>query len=152
MPFKASQFERAKFEPRRETVEVPTLAAWFDEGEPAQWVVRGLSSSELHVALQAEQRNSSVETIVRAISANGDQATTIRKALGLAGDTPGEIAKRLEMLVAGSVEPKITLPIAVKLAEAFPIEFLLLTNAITRLCGQGAEVGKPESVSEPTPA
>jgi len=152
MAFHADRFERAKLAPRRETLDVPALAAWFDEGEPARWTVRGLTSTELHNALEAGKRQSSIESIVKAISASGDQAQAIRKALGLAGDTPGEIAKRLEMLVAGSVEPAITLPTAVKLAEAFPIEFLLLTNAITNLTGQGADLGKPAPASQPTPA
>lgn len=152
MGFAADRFERAKFEPRREVLEVPALAAFFDEGEPAQWTVRGLSAAELHVAMEASRRQSSIESIVKAISASGDQAQAIRRALGLAGDTPGEIAKRLEMLVAGSVEPRITLPIAVKLAEAFPIEFLTLTNAITTLTGQGAELGKRAPASQPITA
>lgn len=152
MPFNSARFQKAKLELRRETLDVPVLAAWFDEGEAAQWTVRGLTSAELHNAIEASKRNSSIDSIVKAISATGDQTKAIRKALGLAGDTPGEIAKRLEMLVSGSVEPKVELPLAVKLAENFPIEFLLLTNSIISLTGQGADVGKPESVSQPIPA
>jgi hypothetical protein len=152
MPFSAERFERAKFEARRQRVQVDALAAFFDDGEPAVWEVRGLSSAELHRALEASRRQDSVESIVKAIAASGDQAEAVRRALGLSKGTPGEIAKRLEMLVMGSVAPVVELPIAVKLAEAFPIEFLSLTNAITELTGKGFDLVKPEAASQPTTA
>jgi len=150
MPFHADRFESTHFEARRARVAVPALAPFFDEGEEASWEVRGLNSTELHKALEASRRQSSVEAIVRAIAATGDQADTIRRALGLTKDTPGEVAKRLEMLVAGSVSPTITLPQAVKLAEAFPIEFLQLTNEISELTGKGYDVAKPAAASPTT--
>lgn len=152
MPFDAAAFERAEFKPRTAVVEVEALAAFFPDGERARWTVRGLSASELHRAMEAGKRQGSVEAIVRAIATGGDQAQAVRKALGLSTDTPGEIAKRLEMLVMGSVSPKVELPVAVKLAETFPVEFLNLTNEITELTGKGAELGKPEAASQPTPA
>lgn len=152
MPFDAERFERAKFEPRRKRVGVESLADFFPEGEPPEWEVRGLSANELHRAMEASRRQGSIESIVKAMASSADQVQAVRKALGLTGDTPGEIAKRLEMLVLGSVSPTIELPAAVKLAENFPVEFLSLTNEITELTGKGAEMGKPAAVSQPTPA
>lgn len=150
MAFNAEKFERAKLEPRRAKVPVPALAAFFDEGETPEWEVRGLSAVELHKAMEAGKRQGSIESIVKAIAANQDQAGAVRKALGLTKDTPGEIAKRLEMLVMGSVAPAVSLPVAVKLAEAFPIEFLQLTNEISDLTGRGADLVKPQAASQPT--
>lgn len=152
MAFAADKFEAAEFTARKTRVPVPALASFFDEGEAAEWEVRGLNSVELHRALEAGRRTGSIESIVKAIAATGDQADAVRRALGLTKDTPGEIAKRLEMLVAGSVAPTITLPIAVKLAETFPIEFLDLTNRISTLTGQGFDLVKPEAASETIPA
>jgi len=152
MPFAADKFERAEFRARTARVPVPALAGFFDEGEEAVFEVRGLTAAELHRAMEAGQRQGSVEAIVKAISATGDQAAAIRKALGLSKDTPGEIAKRLELLVAGSVTPALTLPLAVKLAEKFPVEFLALTNEITGLTGQGADLVKPPAASQTIPA
>lgn len=152
MPFAADRFESTKFEPRKARVPVPALALFFDEGETPEWEVRGLSSAELHRALEAGRRQGSVEAIVRAIASTGDQAAAIRRALGLTKDTPSEIAKRLEMLVAGSVAPVVTLPQAVKLAEAFPIEFLQITNEITDLTGKGFDLVKRAAASETTTA
>lgn len=148
MAFNADKFERAKFEARRAKVPVPAMADFFDEGETPEWEVRGLSAVELHKALEASRRQGSIESIVKAIAANQDQAGAVRKALGLTKDTPGEIAKRLEMLVMGSVSPAIELPAAVKLAENFPIEFLSLTNEISELTGKGAELVKPPAASQ----
>lgn len=152
MAFNAEKFERAKLEPRRAKLPVPALAAFFDEGETPEWEVRGLTSVELHKAIEAKNRQGSIESIVKAIAANQDQAGAVRKALGLTKDTPGEIAKRLEMLTLGSVSPAISLPVAVKLAEAFPIEFLSLTNEISELTGKGAEMVKPAAASQQTTA
>jgi hypothetical protein len=150
MAFNAEKFERAKFEARRAKVPVDALAEFFDEGETPEWEVRGLSAVELHKAIEASKRQGSIEAIVKAIAANQDQAGAVRKALGLTKDTPGEIAKRLEMLVMGSVAPAVSLPVAVKLAEAFPIEFLQLTNEISDLTGRGADLVKPQAASQPT--
>lgn len=152
MPFDLARFERAKFEPRTATVKVDALASFFAEGEAPEWKVRGLNSDELHRALEAGKRQSSVESIVKAIAASGDQAAAVRRALGLSGDTPGEVAKRLEMLVMGSVSPSIELPVAVKLAEAFPVDFLALTNRITELTGKGFDEVKPAAASQKTTA
>ena len=102
--------------------------------------------------MDASNRQGNIETIIKALATKADQAKAIRHALGLSGDTPGEIAKRIEMLVSGSVQPQIDMPTAVKLAETFPIEFLQLTNKISELTGQGAELVKPNAASQPTPA
>ena len=152
MAFNAEKFERSKFEARRAKVPVPALSDFFDGGETPEWEVRGLSAVELHKAMEAGKRQGSIEAIVKAIAANQDQAGAVRKALGLTKDTPGEIAKRLEMLVMGSVAPAVSLPVAVKLAEAFPIEFLQLTNEISDLTGRGADLVKPQAASQPTTA
>jgi hypothetical protein len=155
MPFDAARFEAAQLQPRRTRVRVEALAAYFPDGEQPEWEVRGLSASELQRAMDAERRQGSVESIVRAIAASGNQAQAVRKALGMTDDIPGEMAKRLEMLVMASTAPTIEMPLAVKLGECFPIEFLRLTNTITELTGMGAvaaDLGKPEAVSQPTPA
>jgi len=152
MPFQTDRFETTKFEPRKTRVPVPALASFFDEGEVAEWEVRGLTASELHRAMEAGRRQSTVEGILKALSHSGDQVTALRAVLGLSTDTPSEVAKRLEMLVAGSVAPQVTLPQAVKLGEAFPIEFMLLTNEITELTGKGADMVKPAAASQQTPA
>ena len=150
MPFNADQFQRAAFEPRTEVVPFPALAEFFGPDEAAEFTVRGLTSIELHKAMEAGARNKGVDAVVKAIASSKDQIDNIRKALGMTSDTPGEIAKRLEMLVAGCMAPKIDHATAAKLAEVCPVEFYDLTNRITNLTGQGASRVKPQPSSQPT--
>lgn len=150
--FNADQFQRAAFEARTEQVPLPILAEFFGPDEAALFTVRGLTANELHKAIEAGMRNKSVDAVVKAISTHKDQIAAIRAALGMSQDTPGEIAKRIEMLVSGTVSPKIEHATAAKLAEVFPVEFYDLTNRITTLTGQGASRVKPQPSSQPTPA
>ena len=150
MPFSADKFQRAAFEPRTETVEIPALAEFFGPEEKPEFQVRGLTASELHKAMEAGARNKSVDAVVKAISTSKDQIAAIRAAIGLSADTPGEIAKRIEMMVAGCVTPKVDHAIAAKLAEVCPVEFYDLTNRITNLTGQGSSRVKPQPSSQPT--
>jgi len=82
------------------------------------------------------------------MAGDGDKADAIRKSLGLSDDeVPGDVSRRIEMLAAGSVNPKIgqeNRDLAVMVAEKFSVTFYTLTNKIQELTGQGAEVGKPK--------
>lgn len=144
MAFSPDKFERAEFEPRTKRVAVPALADFFDDEEPV-WEVRGLTSNELYKAFAAEKSQTSVDKVLQSIADGNEQVAALRKAMGLEKGTQGEVAKRLEMLVAGSVSPEIKLPLAVKLAENYPIEFTELTRVISELTGQGYEHVKPQA-------
>lgn len=152
MPFDAEAFARAPLQRRRQTVPVPGLAAWFGEGEPAEFEVQGLTASELQRCFDAGKRHDNLGDVLKAIADGGDKVQLLRKAIGLSDDVPGEIAKRMEMLVVGSVSPRIELQTAVRLAEAFPVEFMELTNTITGLTGRGFDLGKPAAASQTSPA
>ena len=150
MSLHIDRFQRAEFMARTESVEIAALAEFFDPGEAPVFVVRNLSAIELHKALEAGSRQKQIDGVIKAISSQKDQIEQIRRALGLSADTPGEIAKRIEMLVAGCVSPLIDHATAAKLAEVCPVEFYDLTNRITALTGQGASRVKPLPSSLPT--
>jgi hypothetical protein len=150
--FNADQFQRAQYAARTETVAVPALAEFFGQDEEPAFTVRGLTASELHKAMEAGARNKQVDAVVKAISSNADKVAAIRAAIGLSADTPGEIAKRIEMLVAGCITPKVDHATAAKLAEVFPVEFYDLSNRVTTLTGMGSTRVKPPASSQPTPA
>lgn len=156
MPFNAQKFERAEFRPRTATLALPALAPFFDEGEPPEWTVRGLTAAEFARAQDAEKRNTSIDMLIGALAAaqsKSDAVNEARKALGLAGaNTPGEVAKRLELLVAGSVAPVVTMETAVRFSEKFAVDFYVVTNKIIELTGQGFDLGKPAAASQPTTA
>jgi len=152
MGFNADKFQRAQYEPRIQTVELPALAEYFGEGEAPEFTVRGLSASELQMARDAGARQKNVDAVVKAIASQKDQVDSIRKALGMSSDTPGEVVRRLEMLVLGCVVPKLDHASAAKLAQVCPVEFYDLTNRITELTGQGSSRVKPQPSSPATEA
>ena len=102
-------------------------------------------------ANEAKTGQKGLEAVIGAIASQKDQVAQIRKALGLSADVPGEIAKRVEMLVQGCVSPKLTHADAVKLGEVCPVEFYELTNRIFVLSGKGSSMVKPPPSSQPTP-
>jgi hypothetical protein len=55
---------------------------------------------------------------------------------------PDDVAKRIEHLVLGSVDPVCTPDLAVRLCETYPVEFYQLTTKILELTGKGQEPGK----------
>jgi hypothetical protein len=141
--FNAKDFAKAQFAPRTAELSLPALADYFD-GDPV-WTVRGATASEIAKMLEAGAKQNNIDNIIKAIAANKDKVNEIREAVGIVSDTPADIVKRLEQLVMCSVEPVIELPIAVKLADAFPVEFYMLTNKITELTGQGMDVKKSKA-------
>jgi hypothetical protein len=100
--------------------------------------------------MDAGSKHKNMDAIIKAIAANQNQVNELKKAIGVETDTPAAIINRLEQLVQCSVDPVITLDVAVKLAEARPIEFYQLTNEILRLTGLGMDVKKPKASGETT--
>jgi hypothetical protein len=149
MPFNSDLFRRAQFAERTETVEMPMLADFFSDGESPTFVVRGLTASELHKAIEAGKKNAGVDSLVKAIASQKEQVEQIRAVLGLDKDMPGEIVRRVELMVLGSVSPKLNHADVVKLAEIAPVEFMDLTNRITNLTGMGQARVKPQPSSLP---
>ena len=116
MAMDLNAFLAAALAPREQAVEVPELAAWFAEGEPAVWTVRGLSAAELGRAKEACARGlDNIRALVEAMAGdgNGDKAASIRRAFGLStDDVPEDVSRRIEMLAAASVSPASRIPSA----------------------------------------
>ena len=148
MAFNSKKFMAAQFEPRTGGVDVPGLKDWFDENTPLVWTVRGQTANEIAQAMDAGAKHKNIDAIVSAIAANKDQIKSLKKAIGIESDTHSEIIKRLEQLVQCSVDPVITLDVAVKLGQARPVEFYQLTNEILRLTGLGMDIKKPKASGE----
>ena len=151
MAFDQKRFLRTKMEARTEDISVPDLSVFFLDGEPIIWTVRGLTGQELGRANEAAAKNKLVAATMDALAGMSarEQIEEIKNALGLGGNVPDDIAKRIEYLTAGSVNPAITQEVAVKLCETYPIEFYELTNAIIRLTGKGfVEIKKLKPSSE----
>ncbi|MBN1664836.1 MAG: hypothetical protein JW943_14645 [Deltaproteobacteria bacterium] len=153
MGFDTKAFLKAKFKPRTEAVPVPELTDFFPNGESPLWTVRGLTGQELGFASEAAERTKNITAIIDGLVAGNHESKTkaVRDLLGIGGQTPTDIAKRIEHLTMGSVNPPCTQELAVRLCETFPIEFYQLTNRIMALTGRGQEPGKSKpSGKEPT--
>lgn len=145
MPFDVKKFMKTRFTPREEAVDVPDLKDFFEEQDGPQWKVRGLTGQELAKAKEAAEKNRNITAILEALAGGKtrEKADSIKKLLGIAdGETPADIARRVEALTIGSIEPVCDLELALKLCETCPIEFYLLTNKITELTGKGHVPGK----------
>lgn len=152
MEFDIQKFTSTSFEARTKDVPVKDLAPFFKdvpEGETPTWRVRGLTGAELAQTNEAKERNRSRAAIAEGLLSGVDDKVSeaVKELLGSGSSVPDDLAKRIEMLVLGSVEPQCSHQLAVKLAEAYPVEFYQLTGEITRLTGQGAEPGKPRRSS-----
>jgi hypothetical protein len=155
MAFDANRFVEADLAPRTEDVPVPELAAFYDEGESPVWRVRALTANEVQRAATAKDRLLREGALLDAISSGSrtEMAEELARVLGRkAEDVEPETARRMEILMAGSVAPECSLEMAGRLADAFPIQFITLTNRILALTGQGAEIGKKSTGSGLTTA
>lgn len=140
-------FMAAKLTPRQEEVSVPALASFFADGEAPVWVIRGLTGAELGRCREAVENNDRLLTTVKAMLGDGDKAEAVKELVGLpSSQVPEDVARRITMLVAGSVSPELgeaNRDVAVKLAQDFPVVFYDLTTRISSLTAMGAEAVKP---------
>ncbi len=142
--FDASKFIATQFIPREEVVKVPDLKDYFAEGDKLVWRVRGLTGYEYGKVEEVKQRNKQIGNIIEGIVSAGSkkQIEAIKQLVGNTSDATDDIAKRLELLVVGSVDPVCDLDLSIKLLTVFPIEFYLVTNKISELTGKGHIPGK----------
>jgi hypothetical protein len=154
MAFDLEAFRRAEFAPRTKRIAVQSeaLAAFFPEGVTPEWEIKTLDASELNRALNAKENHKKIREVLDAIESGSDVTAALRREMGLDQATPAEVAKRMELLVAGSVEPKINLADAVKIARVAVVDFTFITNEITKLTGMGYDYAKPPAVLPETPS
>lgn len=145
--FNDKKFMNTQLSPRIESVVVKELKEWFGEDEDPIWIVSGLSHKQ--IAIAEERSNTDVlAPLVEAVSGNNkEKAIAIKKLLGMDSGAPKDTAKRMELLSMGSVNPKIDLEVAVKLATNYPTVFVQLTNSILKLTGLGSESKVKQEVS-----
>jgi len=146
--FDKKKFAKAKFEPRIEEVSVPALAAFFDEGSKPVFKVRGLTGEEMARCNEAQAKAKNIGAVVEALvgSNQKDKVTGLREALGMSEDSlPEDLAKRIEMVRYGCVDPEFDQQGAAKLFQVAPVDGFSLSNKIMILSGQGMTVGEPSA-------
>ena len=143
MAFKTEDFKSALYEPRVGEVPVPELKPFFDNGKPV-WKVKGLTGQEVGRANDAADRNKKISKVVEGVLSDNPKKIAQAVKQVIDPDTPQDVAKRLEHMILGSVEPICDLELALKICERFPIEFYSITNKILELTGLGHLPGKPK--------
>ena len=142
MGFDNKAFMAAKFEPSTEIVDVPELKEWFDEKDKPAWKIRGLTGKELGRVNEAVARNKKIDEAIQKIVSESPKKFGEGLAELLVGpDTPSDIARRIDMLIIGSIDPECNLQMALKVCEAFAETFFNLTNKIIILTGAGHTTG-----------
>lgn len=150
MAFNEKKFMNTNFTPRTKDVKVPDMKDFFDKDSEPVFRVRGLTGNELARVHEAVHKHRDVAGLISGLLSGQSQEKidSIRTALGVTDDVPAEIARRLEMISIASVDPKITLEVAVKFCEIYPIEFYSVTGTISELTGEGQIPGKPKPSGE----
>lgn len=144
MSFDVNKFSGSQFKQRTEDVKVEALKEFFGKKDKPIFKVRNLTGEELGRVNQAVSKNRNVAAILDGLLSNVDKEKieAIKSSIGADSKIPDDIARRLEMIQLGCVDPKIDLSLAKKLCTNYPIEFYDITNTITRLTGLGSELGK----------
>ncbi|MCK9324588.1 MAG: hypothetical protein M0P69_03745 [Bacteroidales bacterium] len=142
MGFDSKSFLKAKFQARTTPVAVPDLGAFFGEGEKPEWIVRGLTGKELGRANETAAKNDTISAIVSGLGSviPSEIEGTLKELFSK--DTPQDVAKRIELLQMGSVDPVCSLDLALRLCKNFPAEFYMITNKIIELTGKGSQAAK----------
>jgi len=140
--FNVDAFLQEKLVPRTAKVAVPALANWFSVDDAIVWEVRGLCGEEMAKAQEAAIKSKNISAIVEAVASTlkDEKVNAIKDLLGTSDKVPVELAKRMEMLVMGSVSADVDLPLAVKLAQHFPVEFMQISSKILELTGLGSAI------------
>lgn len=142
--FDKAGFMKASFIPRTEEVPLNIDTKWGENGDQKPTItIRGLTASEIALCNEAAMGNQSVDSIIKAIATTQDRVNAIKDAAGIPnGDVPVDTKKRITQLKLGAVEPEFNDEEAVKFAEVYPVDFIILTNKIAILSGLGMDLKK----------
>lgn len=146
--FDLANFRKAKFQERVEDVPLSGLTAsgfggYEGEGDTAKPIpvvfrVRGLTSEELANAdQQADNSKLLAKMAEKLAGTEAEKVEALMEGLGLGGKTPQALAKKLAHVQMAVVEPELKHQDVVRIADAFPTDFLELSNQIYGLTGKG---------------
>jgi len=145
MAFSNAKFMKQKLEHSTESISVPALAEWFGDDEPV-WMIRSLTGTEFIKSQEAQAKNKNIQILAEALAVGNskEKVDALKSMVGTGDDVPAELAKRIEMFVFATVSPVVDMELAVKMAEFFPSDFMIITNKIINLTARGADMVKPK--------
>jgi len=141
MPFDLDRFRRISLVPRSEEVKTPELKEWFDEDAEPVFKIRGLTGEEFYRVREASAKRRDMEQIAARLLSGAGEA--IAEAIEeFYGGVPDEFARRVEILIAGCVEPQLDRMDAMRLFKHFPSTAHTLADAILKATGEGSVPGE----------
>lgn len=147
MGFDLNRFTSASLALRTAEVKTPMLKDFFAEGEEPVFKVRGLTGEEWYGMRQAITDRRDRKAIAEKLLSGAGEA--IAEAIAdIYGDIPEELARRINMVAYGCVEPKLDLTAAVKLFKFYAPQAHLISEEIWRLSGEGATLGESKGCGE----
>ena len=142
--FDLIKFRSTEKERRTKDVPVPELAYFYPKSKKKEtpvWTIQNMTGEELYKMRESVERNRDIEKTLAALG-SGDNAEVAKSALGVSNNVPEDLARRLSVLVSGTVQKDFSRADAVSLAKAHPLTFDRLTNEIMILSGVGARPGE----------
>ena len=140
---------------RRVLIRAEWLADSFEEGtkpEERFFVVGNPGADGLARANDAEERSRNRDSVFAALEVAGvvEKGSKLAEALQInkTGDTPADIARRVELFLQSVIYPTPSLQLAVKMKDHAPTDFWAITSAAISLAGEG-DKKKPSGITFP---
>lgn len=156
MSFDFGKYKAQDWQPRTEEVPVPELKEFFGEDENPVWVVRNLTSFEMEKARENVRRNGkALSDLLSAFAYSTDsnsQGGIVEDIRNQIDDqVPGALVLKYELVLAGSVSPKVEDKSDLITLGTNHMEVLdRLADTILKLNGQGATPGKQKPCGDKT--
>ena len=137
---------KRKFQPRTETVEVPELnnLMELEKGQNAVMTVRQCDLSEL-VSINQEGTDYIRNLMEGIIEAAASKAGVVDEVMDALSAKSVEWTRRIDMVHACLIEPKLTRAEVIKISELFPSVVLRLFTKIMEITNKGADIKKNSS-------
>lgn len=144
--FDLEAFRKARFSTREDTITLPELEkAGFGDGVLR---LRGLTAEDIARANEAADRSKVLVGLVDKLAGGPkEKVAAILEGIGFGENVPVTLAKRIQHVLMGVIEPELTQEDVVRFADAYPIEFNQVAQKILELTGLGkvAEVKRKPS-------
>lgn len=148
MPIDTNAFLNTTFVPREADIPVPGLLPWSDDGEIPVWKVRGLTGQQWWKCKESvDNRKDIVSVISNFIGGDSNEVTAALKER-FCSESASDLAFRIEILVAASIDPVCNRELAARFCRSFLAEFKSVTEEIIKISWQGHLPGKPEPFGE----
>lgn len=147
------KFRAAEFERRTAQVKVPALSHFFDEGQPAEWTVQGLTGPEYFKVEARIRQNSAKAEIMKAFASDDirEQVKAFMASIGISDDADDSLVKMVAYVEFGVASVDLEQHDVVRLAEYHILTVLKAFGVIHDLTSQGHVTAGESNATGTTP-